>query len=254
MVLSVPADQTDALAKSVLRLVRATEGDGTTRITLPMMYPSGAPIQVQINLQSDTCFITDCGNAYQEAELMGASARTFNGQARDVAKYYGIQFNNHSFFAVSVPIPKIEGAIAAIGSASLRSIVLTEAKMAEGKEQSARDELKYHLREVFGRQSVVEDFEMFGSSSHKWKFAGRVITVKGPALFDAVTPVASSVYAANSKFGDIASLENPPLRISAVADHANLPADYKNLLQQASSIIPLSSPATVYHTAAGIAA
>jgi hypothetical protein len=229
--------------KSVIsRLVNARESEEGTVVTLPTIYPSGSPVLVRVTFDGQVCFVTDMGLASHEADMLGATQRQFANQARRVAEEYGVQFDNHSFFAVQVPLDRLSGAIRIIGAASQKSVVLTQDKLSEINDSATRADLLQRLTAVYGQARVESDVSLAGSSSHKWAFVGRVITEKGPVVFDAATDSPSSVFSAVAKFSDIRMLERPPKGVICVPQLAKFTTDYRNLLQQAANVIEIGSP------------
>lgn len=230
------------LQSVVSRLVESRESDEGTVVTLPMMYPSGSPVLVRVAFDGHVCFVNDMGIASHEADVLGASQRIFANQARRVAEEFGVQFDNHCFFAVQVPLDKLPGAIRVIGTASQKSVVLTQDKLSEINDSQVRADLLDRLVSVYGQSHVERDFSLVGSSSHKWNFVGRVVTERGPVVFDAATEAPASVFSAVAKFSDVRMLEQPPKGVICVPRLQKFTPDYRNLLQQAANLVEISSP------------
>lgn len=234
------------LQKVLSRLVYARSSEEGTVVTLPSMYPSGSPVLVRIAFDGHACFVNDMGQASQEADVLGATQRLFQNQARRVAEEYGVQFDNHCFFAVHVPLERLSGAIKVIGSASQKAVMLTQDKLSEMNDSTVRAELLERLNSVYGEGRVERDIALTGSSSHRWGFVGRVMSARGPVLFDAASPAASSVYGAVAKFTDIRMLDNPPKGVVCVPSLERFSPDYRNLLQQAANVIEIGSSDEIF--------
>lgn len=230
------------LERVLSRLVDARRSEEGTVVTLPSMYPSGSPVNVRVSFDGQVCFVNDMGQASHEADVLGATQRIFLNQARRVAEEFGVQFDNHCFFAVQVPLDRLSGAIRVIGAASQKAVMLTQDKLSEINDSAIRADLLDRLNAVYGEKRVERDVALTGSSSHKWGFVGRVMTERGPVLFDAATAAPPSVYGAVAKFSDIRMLENPPKGVICVPNLERFTPDYRNLLQQAANVIEISSP------------
>lgn len=245
----------DTIIRNVVgHLVTVRDSREGMVLSLPTMYPSGAPVCVNVAYDGQTCLVNDMGHGLHEAELAGVSDRLFRKVAREVSDEYGIQFDNFCFFAIQVPIEKVEGAIRIIGSASSKSVIASAAQMTEQRERTSRADLIDRLIDVYGKQRVEQDYSISGSSSHKWVFAGSVTTALGRAVFDVATPSPTSVFGVHTKVSDVRRLSSPPKCVIAVERFDLFKPDYRNLLQQAANMIEVSASREVYEKLASIAA
>lgn len=235
-----------AVRLAVAGLVSSYDSEEGTVVTLPNIYPSGAPITVRISFDGSSCFVSDMGNAFTEAELLGASQRLFKAQADEVVEEYGVRFDNHLFFALNVPLEKLDGAIRVVGAASNKAVVSVQNKMTEQSDKSIRAELVERLIHVFGSKSVSKDVSIRGSSSHEWRFAGRVSKEGQVILFDTATESANSIFSVHAKFSDVKLVERAPRGVIAVPSFSVIKPDYRNLLQQAANLIEISSSDNVF--------
>lgn len=231
----------DPLVLAVSKLVTSRDSQEGTIVSLPSIYTSGAPVQVRVSIDGDQFFVNDMGLARNEAELMGATARLFANQARDVANDYGILFDNHSFFAVHVSNEQLAAAIRVVGAASLKAVVATENKITEQNDSSERQEFVYQVEEAFGREKVSTDIEYSGSSTHSWRFAAKVDISTKTLLFDTVAQAPASIYSAHAKFSDIRYLERPPKGVIGIPSKNLLKPDYRNLLQQVANVVQMDA-------------
>ena len=211
------------------------------------LYPSGAPVTVDVRDEDGRCSVTDGGRARLESELLGASTKSFIGQAQMVSDQLGVGFDQHSFFVLRVDLDRALGAIKMVGGASYKAATLTEARMTEQAEKNDKADLIDRLLGVFGPKRVTKDFEIVGASTHSWNFAGSVSTDQRRVLFDCTGPKHISVYSNHTKFSDVARLgDNAPKRVIAYSNRYTIKNDYRNLLQQAANLIAIEEPDATY--------
>lgn len=234
-----------SLADALSRLVDRRDSEEGTIIALPSVYTSGAPVQVSVSYDGAGFFVNDMGLALNEAELMGATSKQFNSQAREIADEYGVRFDNHSFFAVHVQAEELTGAIKIIGSASLKSVVATEGKLAEQNDTSLRSDFVHKIQQVFGSRNVAKDVEYHGSSTHSWKFAASVQTGGQLLLFDTASQHPVSIYSAHAKFSDLRMLEISPKGVIGISSARLFKPDYRNLLQQVANVVETTADNSV---------
>lgn len=235
----------EQVRKVVSTLLVSRESEEGYIVSLPTLYPSGAPVQVRTNFDGNTFFVSDMGQAFAEAELLGASQRVFQNQAREVASDSGILFDNHMFFSISVSPERLSGAIKVVGSASQKAAMLTENQMAEQKDTSVREDFIAALYETFGKTNIDTEVAIKGSSTHSWNFAARLKTSNGITLFDTSTISPNSVFSAHAKFSDIKLLEVPPRGVIGIPSFKEMKADYRNLLQQVANVVEVGSDRSV---------
>lgn len=221
-------------------LHRHTSDEGSV-ISLPTLYPSGAPVQVRVSFDGNQYFVNDLGNALNEADMLGAAPRSFQKHARDVAEQYGVLFDNHQIFAIHVSADQLSGAIRVVGSASQRAVVLTESQMAEQRDTTLKEEFVARLYRTFGEDRVTTDVTFRGQSSHDWTFAAHIRSERGPVLFDTATTSPLSIYGAHAKFSDLRRLERAPTGVIGIPSFRSMKPDYRNLLQQVANVVEATS-------------
>lgn len=243
----IDASFRESIESATSQMVRVVSDGDALIVRTGALYPSGAPVTVDVREEGGSCFVSDSGRARLEGELLGSSSRLFMGQAQIVSEQLGVEFDQHSFFVLKVDISRVSGAIKVIGAASLKAATLTEARMSEQAEKNDRADLIDRLLGVFGPRRVVKDFEMPGSSTHAWNFAGSVAIERRKVLFDCTGPKHLSVYSAHAKFSDIARLgPDAPERVIAYSRRHQLKSDYRNLLQQTANLITIEEEDATY--------
>ncbi|MCX5569418.1 hypothetical protein [Kaistia nematophila] len=232
------SDGIDAAIRSLISVEHFAAG---SLVTMPVLYPSGSSVVLEITVQTGRCFVTDRGAGRLEAELMGISPRAFNREASRVADDAGIQFNGHDMFVAEVGMDSLAGAMEVVASSSQTAVALSSMRISDKVERDAKELLFERLSEVYPTHEVIRDAEFIGSSNHTWKIAALVRASSQTATFEAVTKNYNSIVGAAAKFHDIARLEHSPRRIAVVASLAEL-GDYIGVIAPATtSIIELSA-------------
>jgi hypothetical protein len=235
-----------AVKDVVAGLVSSRSSEEGTVITLPNIYPSGSPVVVRVSFDGNTCFVTDMGNAYFESQLLGATSRLISAQVKDIIEEFGVHFDNHHFFALSVEPTKLAGAIRLVGAASNKAVVGVQSKLVEQTDKTLRGDLLSRLVNAYGADSVRKNVPFRGSSSHEWHFAGQIEGKTGLILFDTATGSPNSVFSVHAKFSDVKLVENSPRGVIAVPSFNQIKPDYRNLLQQTANVIEISASNDVF--------
>ena len=106
-----------ALDDAVRHLVAAKHYAAGTIVTMPVIYPSGSSVALDVTMQGERCFVSDMGNAFDEAEMMGTS-RYFKSEATRIAESYQIKFDGRIIFVEDVPFDRVGGAMVIVANAS----------------------------------------------------------------------------------------------------------------------------------------
>ena len=81
---------TDTVKAVVAQLVSVQRIGGMNFVSLPMFYPNGAAISVQIDRRGTRFSVSDGGFAYREVMLVGGESR-FARVGRTISEEYGVQ-------------------------------------------------------------------------------------------------------------------------------------------------------------------
>jgi len=231
-------------------LVGAEHRPDASYVRTPLCFPSGSMIVIKVSAGQPRFFVSDFGAAYEEASMMGASG-IFARHARGVADRMGVQFDQHAFFVVEVSREQLAGAVAAIANAALETVVVSAMKIAERKVAEDAEALYQRLIEIFRPPLVRRDVEVFGKSTTKWHVTTLVRSDHGPGtIFDSVSSHHSSVFAATTKFHDIANADDPPGRVAVVRNKAEMKT-FLAVLSQAANVIERDSSRNSFLQLAG---
>ena len=209
-------------------------------IKMPMLYPSGSTVVIHVAAVGESFFVTDHGAGYDEAEMMGGSA-TFSRNAPMIAEKSGIGFDRHSFFVAEALRDQMPGAVVAVANCSLEAVSITAFKLAERRFADDSDTLYERLVRIFPRHSVARDASVVGASATPWHVAALVRGTRHPTIFEPVSSHHTSIFAATTKFHDIAEIEDAPARVAVVRKKAELKT-YLAVLTQAASVIERDAP------------
>jgi hypothetical protein len=211
------------IATEVARaLVRITARQESARLSLPLLYPGGSMVGVEISRLRDGFLVSDGGAGRREAGLLGGE-RSFVQLAPDVATSYGVRFDHNMFFDINVERDELAVAVAAIANASKAAVEATAAKLAAVEHADYQAMLWEKLERVFTKTRLIKEIE-FKGKSELWDFDAAIQTGKQLSLFEVVTPYANSVNGAVIKFVDVKDLgEEAPSRIAALTNKDKTP-------------------------------
>ncbi len=112
----------DAVEEAIRRLACAEHLADASLVNLPLLYPSGATVVVQVSEPSGgQCTVTDLGFGFQEAELVGAR-RQFEDLAEDAARSSSISYAGRMFVIRDVPRTNLPAAMMAVATCSQRVV------------------------------------------------------------------------------------------------------------------------------------
>lgn len=217
------------------QIVSAEHRDGSSYIKTPLVYPGGSTVVVRINDKYPTYFVTDFGAGYSEAEMMGAST-IFARHAREIAEHAGIGFDAHSFFVAEATREQLPGVVVAVANCSQEAVAFAAYRLAERKFADNTEKLYSRLISVFPHQRVAKDAEVIGQSNTKWHVATLVRSDGRRTIFEPVSSHHASIFAASTKFRDIAELESAPGRVAIVHKKAEFKT-YLAVLSRSANVV-----------------
>jgi len=209
-------------------------------VSMPVTYPSGDTVVLEIAAQSGRCFVSDRGGAYQEAELYGSS-RYFRTEATRIAEQAGIRFDGRDIFVAEVPRERLRGAMMTVANCSALAAQLAAFRLAERADRDAKDDLYLRLSSIYRHRDVQKDSEFRGATT-KWRVSVAVLDRRRPAFFEPISGVYISAVGTSAKFNDFASIDVPPDRFGVIKSRADL-GDFYGLIARASTkLVPMTAP------------
>lgn len=214
-------------------------------VSMPVTYPSGASVNLEVRLQDKTAFVSDIGGGFNEADMYGAG-RYFYNEAKRIAVELGIKFDGQDMFVARAPIDALAGVLTIVANASATAAKFAARRQAERAEADSKDELFSRLSRVYRGQDVAQDVELIGASNHKWRIAVMVADGDRRALFEPVSNHYVSIVGASAKFHDFAKLEIPPSRVAVVKSRQDLGDFFGVISSAATNVIPFSAGPKVF--------
>lgn len=212
-----------AIAQEVAHaLVRITAREESARLSLPLLYPGGSTVGVEISRLRDDFLVSDAGAARREAGLLGGE-RSFAQLAPEIATRFGVRFDHNMFFDINVVRDDLVVAVAAIANASQSAVEETSLRLASVEHADYQASLWVRLERVFTPKRVARELP-FKGKSEDWRFDAAVQIGGRTSLFEVVTPYANSVNSAVTKFVDIRNLgKDAPNRVAILTDKDRTP-------------------------------
>lgn len=220
---------------AIRKLVSVQHFHAGSMVSMPVIYPSGASVVLEISAQAGRVRVCDRGGGYQEAEFSGAT-RSYGKFAVRAASDAGIQFDGRDIFVADVPIDRVVGAMTLVASCSAQAAAFCALKVAERHERFAREKMFDKLAAVFGPDGFSRDVPMIGASNHVWPVDAVIRVDKAFTVFNSVSKAYISAVGTAAKFHDLARLEYAPRRIAVVSSHQDL-GDWSGVIASASDAI-----------------
>jgi len=236
------------VAEEVARaLIKISAHDGTARLSLPLLYPGGSSVAVEISKLRDSCLVTDAGVARREAALLGGE-RTFLRIAKGVAERFGVRFDQNMIFEFEVSSDDLVVVVAAIGNAAKTAVEETAMYLAVVHHADYRASLWNRLEVIHGKTKVQRSIQLRGSSD-KWEFDAAVKRGDRLSIFEIVVPNANAVNSAVTKFLDIRDLgKQAPRRVAVLTDKDSTP--HLPVLARTAKWLPIDASDDAFRKAA----
>jgi hypothetical protein len=204
-------------------LVRVSSNNEAVRLSLPLVYPGGRMVGVEISRLRDGFLVSDGGIANREAELLGGQ-RSFARIARDIAQKFGVCFDSNMIFDFEISEEGLLPAVVAVANAAQTAVENTALHMASAEHADYRAYLWDKLEKAYGAKSISRNPVKIKGAAEEWEFDAAIQTEGKFALFEMVTPNANSVNSAVTKFLDVRDLgEAAPSRVAVLTDLKSTP-------------------------------
>lgn len=236
------------IADEVARaLVRITAHEESARLSLPLLYPGGSMVGVEISRLRDGFLVSDAGGARREAGLLGGE-RSFVQLAPVIATRFGVRFDHNMFFDVNVERDELVIAVSAIANASKAGVEETAIRLAVVEHADYQAMLWSKLEHVFTPKVVARKLP-FRGRHEEWEFDAAVQILGRTSLFEIVTPYANSVNSAITKFVDVKELgDMAPNRIAILTNKDRTP--HLSVLASNARWVPVDAGDDAYRKAA----
>jgi hypothetical protein len=213
------------IADEVARaLVSVSSRDGTVRISLPLLYPGGAMVGIELSRLRGEFLVTDAGGARREAGLLGGE-KSFQRIAKEVAERFGVRFDRNMMFDLDVTEDDLLPAVVAVANAAKTAVENTALHLTSVEHADHRAYLWDRLERVYGTKVAKREPIKFRGSTEQWDFDASIEVQGTFTLFEVVTPHANSVNSAVTKFLDVRDLGEKlaPKRVAVLIDKEHTP-------------------------------
>lgn len=232
--------QMESRVKEALSNIAAVRGlDGKTVIDLPLMYPSGAMVVVEVQSNKDRFWVSDMGHGLVEAEYMAAQ-EFFGAAGKSAATSYNVEFDGYSIFALWVSPHHLEAAIICVANASTRASHEAIRKASEAQGSRQNEKVYGRIVEVFGSKVVAKRAELKGK--HAVWDAHNVVTLPNShrAVFEFMTIHSNSVSSKYLMFSDLKSRDEE-ISLNAVVTNLNDLDVKAQMISDLANIVPLNA-------------
>jgi hypothetical protein len=183
----ISASSITEIAEQVARaLVKVSTRDQSARLSMPLLYPGGAMVGVEICRLRDGFLVTDAGGAKREAGLLGGE-RSFSRIAHEAVDRFEVQFDRNMIFDVDVSEEELVLAVIAVANAAKTSVENTAIHLASVQHADARAYLWERLEKLYEPELVGRKVKIKGSSE-QWEFDAAIRVQNHLSLFEIVGP------------------------------------------------------------------
>ncbi len=224
---------------ALARLAGVREMDGRVVVDLPIMYPSGAMVVVQIDQSGDKVLVSDMGYGLVEAELVAAQ-EFYGAAATKAADDFSVGFDGYAIFALWVPASRIESAIACVANASCRAAADAVRRAAEVQSRNRNEQIYDRVATVFGKRFVAKTAEIAGRYA-SWD-AHNVIVFpdRRRAVFEYMTSHANSISSKFMMFSDIRSVDES-ISLNSVVRSLDELDEKARIISDVANIVPIKA-------------
>ncbi|MBZ0325594.1 MAG: hypothetical protein K8F57_05285 [Alphaproteobacteria bacterium] len=229
----------ERVREALSRLATTREMDGRVVVDLPIMYPSGAMVVVQVERNGDKVLVSDMGCGLVEAELSAAD-EYYGTAAKKAAEAYSVGFDGYAIFALWVPIGRIESAIVCVGNASCRAASEAVRRASEVQSRSQNERIFDRIARVFGKERVSRTTEIAGQHV-SWE-AHNVIVFpnRRRAVFEYMTNHTNSVSNKFMMFSDIRAADSS-ISLNSVVKSLDELGEKAQMVGDVANIVPLKA-------------
>lgn len=231
----------DSVDETVRRLVTVSHFASGSIVSMPVTYPSGSTVALEITVQRGRCFVSDRGGGFQEADMSGAT-RYFKSEAARIAESFGIRFDGHSMFVVEVPAENLQGAMVVVANASAEAVSSAMLRAADRSDRDASDQLFERLAAIYRTKDVQKNVQLVGQSNHKWRVSVLVMDRMQQWMFEPVSGNYISAVGTAAKFHDFAGVEHSPYRAAVIKSREDMKDFYGLVAGASTKVLTMADP------------
>lgn len=211
-------------------------------LSVPVSYPSGALVTLEVSAGRGLAMVTDRGFGRYEAEMYGAD-RSFGSAARRAAAAAGVSFDGHAIFVLKVPLDRLAGGMVAVANASATAAAAAIRAEISRRTEVQNETIQARLHEAFP-QAKIEKKLMLPGGRAEWEAHNVVQLGDRMAVFEPVTANPQSISSKFTMFSDL--LKRPDLSLTAVVESAADLQGRGQMLMDVAKIIEVEAPPEQY--------
>ncbi|MEI4473235.1 hypothetical protein [Frigidibacter sp. MR17.24] len=231
--------------KAAAGLVSHRAFQGVSYISLPMVYPGGDSVTVEIRYSPKGIRVSDNGFAYRDAEDIGV-ARGFTRVAASIASNHGCEVIRRSICTTCSP-QELDRAIMDVGMASHSVAEALSSRAEVEAELTIADEIHTKLDRLIP-EHVRYNARILGSSQTEWEVTASASVGGKQVIFHAVTNHPIAIYRTSTAFHDIRAGQGNPICVSVV-HRKDVMGPHLGILAQAGHVISASDPDKAFMSA-----
>lgn len=240
----------EKIADDVARALSHAMVEGRSAyVSTPVTYANGTHVVVRLDQDGDSFFVSDDGYASQNADMFGGTYQ-LRHIAADVGRRFGVNYDQRSFFLPKVAKRQLPAAVTLVANASSTSIERTLYALDHMKVKKTKELFVERISSAFGKKAAFN--VEFRGSTKEWDVDAAIIEQSGiVAIFEFVTPSATSVAFAHMKIGDISAMLERPRTTIVLSDYEQTDPPLRQILSSSADfVIPASSDPDDYRRAA----
>jgi hypothetical protein len=234
--LAVTNESLQKIADDVARsLSHATVEGRSAFVSTTVTYANGTHVVIRLDQDGDNFFVSDDGYASLNADMFGGAFQ-FQRIAADVAKRFGISYDQRSFFILKATKNQLPAAVTLIANASAASIERALYALDRIKIKKTKDLFVERISKAFGdKASFNVDFR---GSTKAWEVDAAIIDQSNVvAIFEFVSPAATSVAVAYMKVGDISAMIERPRTAIVLSDYDKTDPPLRQILSSSADVV-----------------
>ncbi len=240
----------EKIANDVARSLSYAQVEGRSAfVSTAVTYANGTHVVVRLDQDGDSFFVSDDGYASLNADMFGGTHQ-FQRIAAEVAKRFGVSYDQRSFFILKAEKSQLPAAVTLIANASSASVERTLYALDRLKIKKTKELFVERISGAFGdKASFNVDFR---GSTKIWEVDAAIIDRSDVvAIFEFVTPAATSVAVAHMKVGDISAMIERPRTAFVLSDYDKTDPPLRQILSSSADyVIDASSNLETYRKAA----
>ena len=196
----------DRVRQALSRITAVRGLGGRLVVDVPVMYPSGATVVVEIERNNDKYWVSDMGHGLIESEFVAAQD-FFKSAARAASEEFGVGFDGNAIFALWVSENRLEAAIICVANASNSACSEAIRSASEAKGRKENEKIFERITSVFGTKAVAKSADIQGRHAQWQAHNVVVLQDRRQAVFEAMSMHATSISSRFLMFSDIKSAD-----------------------------------------------